>query len=112
MNENQIDESKKANLLMTTKALLPMALFAIILVFIVGVARKEACSTAVGSVDFLGTIYSPCDLVGTAVGITIAAIISAVSLIVVHQQKLRLIIACLSIIVFIAILFGGFSSIS
>ena len=95
-------------------AKVPVAIsaFSVALVVIVGVARKEACSTAVGSVTYFGRIYSPCDLVGTAVGISISAIISSLSLIFIKDQKSRQAFAVVSIVVFVSILIGGLGSIS
>lgn len=113
LNDNEsnkpISRPSRVNM---SKVLVAIAAFSIALVFIFGVARKEACSTAVGSVTYFGNIYSPCDLVGTAVGISMCAIISSLSLIFIKDQKSRQAFAVVSIVVFVSILIGGLGSIS
>lgn len=77
-----------------------------------GVARKEACSAAVGSVESSGEVYSPCDTIGLSVVIALAAIALIAVVGVVTTPRVRRMLAAVSIALVAVLLIGGYSALT
>lgn len=73
----------------------------------VGVARKEACSADIGSIERGRYLYNPCDLLSVGVGIASLAVVVSVSVALLRDPRLRAAAAVVGILaILLLVLFG------
>lgn len=77
-----------------------------------GVARKESCSSAIGSVESYGSLYGPCDLVGLQVVIALVALVGITVVGSIEDRRTRLVGAVIAVISVAMVLFIGYASLA
>jgi uncharacterized membrane protein YGL010W len=75
-----------------------------------GVAKKEACSAAIGSVESRGSLYVPCDLVGLLVATSMVAAVGIAAVGLIGDRRTRMIAAAVAVVAVALVFIGGYVS--